>query len=61
MGLQKTKVLATKHEVSVHTVRIDLIEDTLPCARYDAAIMVYGHFPREDQFRVLEKIAALAI
>ncbi|MFC4597268.1 class I SAM-dependent methyltransferase [Cohnella hongkongensis] len=55
-GLRKTEALAAKHGVRVHTAQADLIEDELPVESYDAAVMVFGHFPREVQYQVLDKI-----
>jgi len=55
-GLQKTEHLAKKHLVSVHTVLADLLQDKLPVNMYDAAIMVFGHFPMEQQWAVFQKI-----
>lgn len=55
-GLEKTKVLANKRNVSVETKRVDLISDPLLTNAYDAAIMVFGHFPKDQQYQVLDKI-----
>ncbi|MFB9275500.1 class I SAM-dependent methyltransferase [Cohnella cellulosilytica] len=55
-GLRKTEALAVKNGVQVRTVHADLIEDELPVERYDAAVMIFGHFPGKDQYRVLDKI-----
>ncbi|MFB6367769.1 class I SAM-dependent methyltransferase [Paenibacillus elgii] len=55
-GLQKTKKLAQKHSVNVHTQKIDLLEDDVPNEEYDAAIMVFGHFHKDDQIMILNKM-----
>ncbi|MBG9940937.1 class I SAM-dependent methyltransferase [Brevibacillus formosus] len=55
-GLQKTKKLAQKHGVHVHTQKIDLLEEDVPQEEYDAAIMVYGHFHKDAQTTVLNKM-----
>lgn len=55
-GLEKTDQLAKKQGVSVHTELIDLLQDNLPVATFDAAIMVFGHFPAEQQHRVFQRI-----
>ncbi|WP_155592163.1 class I SAM-dependent methyltransferase [Lysinibacillus cavernae] len=55
-GLQKTEQLALKHHVTVQTVLADLLLDELPENMYDAAIMVFGHFPVKQQQAVIEKI-----
>lgn len=55
-GLRKTEALAAKNGVRVQTVRADLIEDELPVGQYDAVVMVFGHFPSKDQYRVLDKM-----
>lgn len=48
-GLEKTKKLAKKHNVEVHTKKVDLLADSLPVDEYDAAIMVFGHFHNDYQ------------
>ncbi|MFA4132919.1 MULTISPECIES: class I SAM-dependent methyltransferase [unclassified Brevibacillus] len=55
-GLQKTRKLAQKHGVNVYTQKIDLLEEDVPREEYDAAIMVYGHFHKDAQTRVLDKM-----
>ncbi|WP_342442615.1 class I SAM-dependent methyltransferase [Lysinibacillus sp. FSL K6-0075] len=55
-GLQKTEQLALKHDVTVQTVLADLLLDELPVNKYDAAIMVFGHFPVMQQRTVIQKI-----
>ncbi|GEC87696.1 class I SAM-dependent methyltransferase [Brevibacillus brevis] len=55
-GLQKTKKLAQKHSVDVITRKIDLLEEDVPSEEYDVAIMVYGHFHKNAQTMVLNKM-----
>ncbi|BAH43847.1 conserved hypothetical protein [Brevibacillus brevis NBRC 100599] len=55
-GLQKTKKLAQKHSVDVITQKMDLLEEGVPSEEYDAAIMVYGHFHKNAQTMILNKM-----
>lgn len=55
-GLQKTQKLARKHNVNVHTQKLDLLADDVPNEEFDAAIMVFGHFHQDDQAMVLNKM-----
>ncbi|OUQ87602.1 SAM-dependent methyltransferase [Brevibacillus brevis] len=55
-GLQKTKKLAQKHSVDVLTKKMDLLEEEVPSEEYDAAIMVYGHFHKNAQTMILNKM-----
>ncbi|MCE5173656.1 class I SAM-dependent methyltransferase [Paenibacillus profundus] len=55
-GLQKTKKLAQKYGVDVHTKKVDLLVDRVPHEEYDAAIMVFGHFHRDAQNMILNKM-----
>jgi len=55
-GLKKTNQLAENHNVAVHTKLTDLLEDELPIETFDAAIMVFGHFPAEQQQGVFNRI-----
>ncbi|MGG0657188.1 class I SAM-dependent methyltransferase [Rummeliibacillus pycnus] len=55
-GLRKTKRLAKKNNVEVNTVQVDLLEGTIPTQQFDAAIMVFGHFPKGKQSLVFDKI-----
>ncbi|WP_094701736.1 class I SAM-dependent methyltransferase [Brevibacillus laterosporus] len=55
-GLQKTKKLAQKYAVDVHTKKIDLLVDNVSNEEYDAAIMVFGHFHRDDQKMIFNKM-----
>ncbi|PIJ99584.1 class I SAM-dependent methyltransferase [Lysinibacillus sphaericus] len=55
-GLTKTEQLAQKHYVSVQTMLTDLLLDDLPVEKYDAAIMIFGHFQLQQQQAVIQKI-----
>lgn len=55
-GLLKTKKLAQKHAVHVHTKKVDLLADHVPHEEYDAAIMVFGHFHKDAQKMILTKL-----
>ena len=55
-GLCKTKQLAEKKHVKVNTVQVDLLEGPVPIEQFDAAIMVFGHFQKEKQSLVFNKI-----
>ncbi len=55
-GLKKTEQLAKKHNVNVHTKLANLLQDELPVEMFDAAIMVFGHFPAEQQLEVFKRI-----
>ncbi|WP_431030230.1 class I SAM-dependent methyltransferase [Lysinibacillus sp. LZ02] len=57
-GLDKTEALAKAQNVHVQTKLVDLIEEPLLTEKYDGAIMVFGHFPKEKQYAVLDKIIA---
>ena len=55
-GLQKAKKLAQKHGVDIHTKKIDLLVEDVASDEYDAAIMVFGHFHKNVQTMVLNKM-----
>lgn len=55
-GLEKTAQLAKKHGVTVNTQLQDLLQDELPVETFDAAVMVFGHFPAEQQHAVFQRI-----
>lgn len=55
-GLAKTNVLALQHGVSVQTELVDLLQDSLKKEAYDGAVMIFGHFLKEKQYDVLNKI-----
>ncbi|WP_317972921.1 class I SAM-dependent methyltransferase [Paenibacillus sp. CCS19] len=58
-GLKKTEQLAERSGVKVRTELVDLIHDPVVPGAYDGAIMVFGHFPKESQHTVLEKLIAV--
>ncbi|MDQ0352040.1 2-polyprenyl-3-methyl-5-hydroxy-6-metoxy-1,4-benzoquinol methylase [Alkalibacillus filiformis] len=49
VGLEKTKELAKERQVDVKTNQKDLIKETVEPNLYDAAVMVFGHVPRQNQ------------
>lgn len=49
VGLKKTTQLAQEKNVAVQTVVKDLTTESVPVQQYDAAVMVFGHVPREKQ------------
>lgn len=49
VGLEKSKELAHHNGVSIKTYEVDLTKEKVNQEQYDAAIMVFGHVPREDQ------------
>ncbi|MFE1630770.1 class I SAM-dependent methyltransferase [Brevibacillus reuszeri] len=55
-GLQKAKKLAQMHGVDIHTQKIDLMVEDVASEEYDAAIMVFGHFHKNAQTMVLNKM-----
>src|SRR5699024_3026087 len=46
VGLEKTKQLASRHNVHVATVEKDLTREIVQPEQFDAAIMVFGHVPK---------------
>ncbi|MCM3664801.1 class I SAM-dependent methyltransferase [Mesobacillus subterraneus] len=55
-GLKKTEALAERFDVQVKTEQKDLIHDSVPIEKFDGAIMVYGHFAKNDQKIVFDKL-----
>lgn len=55
-GLMKTKALASQHGVSIETALVDLLAGELKHEAYDGAVMIFGHFSKQHQYVVLEKI-----
>ncbi|MFD1705182.1 class I SAM-dependent methyltransferase [Siminovitchia sediminis] len=55
-GLLKTQRLADKNDVKVKTCKADLLEYEVKASRYDAAVMVFGHFHGQDQKTVFDKM-----
>lgn len=58
-GLKKTEQLAERHNVSVQTEQKDLIHDSVPFEEYDASVMVFGHFLKQDQKTVFDKLISV--
>lgn len=56
IGLEKTKALAKKNQVHVETVVSNLTEEKADENQYDAAIMVYGHVPKQGQSFFIQNI-----
>lgn len=57
-GLQKTRQLAAKYHVAVERKLVDLLQDDLESDVYDGAVMIFGHFSKQNQYDVLNKIMA---
>ncbi|NOU94707.1 methyltransferase domain-containing protein [Paenibacillus sp. LMG 31456] len=58
-GLKKTEKLAERFQVKVETGLKDLLHDPVPSESYDGAIMIFGHFPKADQRKVIDKLLAV--
>jgi hypothetical protein len=56
VGLEKTKALASQNHVDVETIEIDLAKEKVQANQYDAAIMVFGHVPKQDQQFFMESM-----
>lgn len=56
VGLEKARTLANEHNVSISTKVIDLIEGDLPNAKYDHAILVFGHVHKNKQARLINNM-----
>lgn len=56
VGLEKTKTLAMKHDVTIQTVEIDLTDKKVEENMYDAAIMVFGHVHQDHQAFLMESL-----
>ncbi|WLR56885.1 class I SAM-dependent methyltransferase [Mesobacillus subterraneus] len=57
-GLKKTEALAESNGVKIKTEQKDLIHDLVPNAEFDAAIMVFCHFAKQDQKTVFDKLVS---
>lgn len=57
-GLKKTEALAQRNEVNITTNQKDLIQDQVPVEEFDAGIMVFGHFSKQDQKTVFDKLVS---
>lgn len=56
IGLEKTKILASKNNVEVETVAIDLTSEKVTANQFDAAIMLFGHVSKNDQVFFMKNI-----
>lgn len=56
VGLEKTKTLASQNNVEVETIEMDLTKEKVKSNQYDAAIMVFGHVPKEGQQFLMESM-----
>ena len=56
VGLQKAKQLAQANNVSIETKLVDLENDLLLKNHYDGAILIFGHFAKEHQLPILNKV-----
>lgn len=56
IGLTKTQDLAKKNQVEVETKEADLATEKVEADKYDGAIMVFGHVPRENQAFLFQNI-----
>lgn len=56
VGLEKAATFAKQHQVNIETVAMDLTKEKAESDQYDAAIMVFGHVPKQDQNFLIENI-----
>ncbi|RSL35404.1 class I SAM-dependent methyltransferase [Salibacterium salarium] len=49
IALEKTKELAVENNVDINVITKDLTKEKVETNVYDAAVMIFGHVPREDQ------------
>ncbi len=56
VGLEKTKTLAGQNNVEVKTAAMDLTKEKVQGNQFNAAIMVYGHVPKNDQKFFMENM-----
>lgn len=57
-GLKKTEALAERYGVEIKTEQKDLIQEQVPVEEFDASIMVFGHFSKQDQKTVFDKLVS---
>jgi 2-polyprenyl-3-methyl-5-hydroxy-6-metoxy-1,4-benzoquinol methylase len=57
-GLKKTEALAQRYGVKVTAIQKDLIQEKVPVEEFDSAIMVFGHFTKQDQKTVFDKLVS---
>lgn len=58
VGLEKAKQLAVEQGVNVQAIPMDLTKEKVISRQFDAAIMVFGHVPAEDQHFFIHNIIA---
>ncbi|MCP3027167.1 bifunctional 2-polyprenyl-6-hydroxyphenol methylase/3-demethylubiquinol 3-O-methyltransferase UbiG [Halobacillus sp. A5] len=56
VGLDKMVELAARHGVEVTPVQLDLTKERAGEAEHDAAVMVFGHVPKEGQSFLIENM-----
>lgn len=56
VGLEKTQQLAKKHNVTVQTIEKNLTNEKVPEQQFAAAIMVFGHVPKQEQAFFIQNI-----
>ncbi|MFC3039411.1 class I SAM-dependent methyltransferase [Virgibacillus xinjiangensis] len=56
VGLAKAEDLAKEHGVNLHTAAVDLTKEKVEAQQFDAAVMVFGHVPKESQSFLIENI-----
>lgn len=55
-GLTKAEQLAEEEGVHIDTVQADLTKKEMEAAQFDAAVMVFGHVPKESQSFLIEQM-----
>lgn len=55
-GLDKTRKFASESHVHVATRLVDLITDEVPVNEFNGAVMIFGHFHKEYQKMVFDKV-----
>lgn len=56
VGMDKMMRLAEEQEVYVEGIKADLTKEPVGENKYDGAVMVFGHVPKEDQQFMVENI-----
>jgi len=55
-GLDKARKLAAENHVHVATRLVDLLQDETPVEEFNGAVMIFGHFPKEHQKPVFDRV-----
>ncbi|WP_394219477.1 class I SAM-dependent methyltransferase [Halobacillus trueperi] len=55
-GLAKAEQLAEEEGVHIETVQGDLTKKEMDAGQFDAAVMVFGHVPKENQSFLIEQM-----